>query len=227
MTVLPQNIKEVFYKALTGEISIADFEQWVYDKRELEKVLNLNDYLDLISLDYRHQHAQYKLNTLLERIIDISEFETYRILELLKEAQRKTEKLPFILMDFYDLYCHGYFFMDKLGFGYGLDVEMPRIKNTEAETWHDLTHKQQQELLESFSPGLEDEIARVINLIETKQIILTGVQDNYGHYEYKDMRGTEKNLSNPNNPQPKSKDSTDGRTNNKGKSKTQWWKFWK
>ncbi|MDQ1088432.1 hypothetical protein QE390_002978 [Siphonobacter sp. SORGH_AS 1065] len=50
MTRLPQDIKERFYKTIKGDISLDDFEKWTYVDKKLEKYLNSNDYLDLISL---------------------------------------------------------------------------------------------------------------------------------------------------------------------------------
>lgn len=193
MTTLPQDIKERFYKTIKGEISLEDFEQWLYADKELEKYLNSDDYLDLISFGFKQGGAKYELWDLLKKHIDIGEFETYKMLGLLYEAKQKTKRLPYILMEFYDLYCKGYnFFQDLgLGLGIGLAIEVPRVNNTTADTWDELTSKQQQELLDSFSPELEECIEQVIYWLETKKIILTGEQDEIGHYEYEDLRTEE------------------------------------
>lgn len=191
MTTLPQDIKERFYKTIKGEISLDDFEQWLYADKELEKYLNSGDYLDLISFSFKQSGANYELWDLLKKHIDIGEFETYKMLGLLNEAKQKTKRLPYILMEFYDLYCKGYNFFQDLGLGIGLAIEVPRVNNTTADTWDELTSKQQQELLDSFSPELEECIEQVIYWLETKKIILTGEQDEIGHYEYEDLRTEE------------------------------------
>ena len=51
MTTLPQYIKERFFKTIKGDNSLDDFEQWLYADKKLEKYLNSDDYLDLISLN--------------------------------------------------------------------------------------------------------------------------------------------------------------------------------
>ncbi len=191
MATLPQDMKERFYKTIKGDISLDDFEQWLYTDKELEKYLNSDDYLDLISLSFKKSGAKYELWNLLKKHIDLGEFEKYKMLGLLNEAKQKTKRLPYILMEFYDLYCKGYNFLQDLGLGIGLAVKVPRVDNTIADTWDDLTTGQQKELLESFSPELEYCIEQVIYWLETKKIILTGEQDEIGHYDYKDLRTEE------------------------------------
>lgn len=185
---LPQDIKERFYKTINEDISLEDFEQWLYGDKELEKHLNSDDYLDLISLGFKKSGAKYELWYLLKKHIDLGEFETYKMLGIMYEAKHKNEQLPYILMKFYDLYCKGYFFLQDLGIGFGLAVEVPNVKNTTADTWDELTVEQQKVLLDSFSPKLEECLERAINWLETKQINLTGEQDNIGHYVYEDLR---------------------------------------
>ena len=156
MTTIPQDIKERFYKTIKGDISLDNFEQWLYADKELEKYLNSTDYLNLISLSYKQSGAKYELWNLLKKHIDLGEFETYKMLELLDEAKQKTERLPHILMKFYDLYCKGYNFFQDLGLGIGLAIEVPRVNNMTADTWDELTSEQQKELLDGFSPQLEE-----------------------------------------------------------------------
>jgi hypothetical protein len=230
MTTLPQDIKERFYKTIKGDISLDDFEQWLYADKELEKYLNSNDYLDLISLSFKKSGAKYELWNLLKKHIDLGEFETYKMLGLLNEAKQKTDRLPHILMEFYDLYCKGYNFFQDLGLGIGLAVEVPRVNNTTADNWDELTIEQQKELMDSFSPDLEECIEQVIYWLETKKIILTGEQDEIGHYEYEDLRTEEEKKS-------KlwvtvSEDKETGFSASKNtlwdkQTEKRWWEFWK
>jgi hypothetical protein len=231
MRTLPREIKERFYKTIKGDILLDDFEQWLYADKEFEKYLNSNDYLDLISLSFKKSGAKYELCNLLKKHIDLGEFETYKILGLLNEAKQKTKRLPYILMEFYDLYCKGYNFFQDLGLGIGFAVEEPNVNNTPADnTWDELTSKQQKELLDSFSPELEECIEQVIYWIETKKIILTGVQDEIGYYEYDDLRTEEEKKS-------KlwvtvSEDQKTGFLASKNtlwdkQTEKKWWEFWK
>lgn len=229
MTTLPQDIKEKFYKTIKNDISLENFEQWLYADKKLETLLKLDDYLDLISFSFKKPGAKYELGKLLKKHIDLGEFETYKMLELLYEAKQKTDRLPYILMQFYDLYCRGYSFLQDLGIEIGLAIEVPRVKNTTANNWEELTAVQQKELLNSFLPELDEYIEQAISWVETKKIILTGEQDEMGNYEYEDLRTEEEKKS-------KlwvtvSEDKETGFSISKNtlwvQQTKKWWKFWK
>jgi len=190
MTHLPSNIKTYFFKTIKGEISIENFEKWIYTDEEIESILNADDYLDLVSLNYKKSGAKYELYNLLKKQVEIGEFETFKMLGLLEETKKKDEKLPHHLMEFYDLYCKGYFFLQILGLKYGLSVVVPWTKFT-VGTWDELNNDQKKELLDSLSPKLEIEVQHAIDWLINKKIVLTGKQDEYGRYVYKDLRTDE------------------------------------
>jgi hypothetical protein len=188
MHVLPPSLKELFYRVITGEMPLPDFEQWLYASTDVEQLLSADDYLALLTLNYRKSGARYELIMLLEQQLDLGEFETHKLLKLLQEASLKTPRLPFILMEFYYLYCRGYYFLQDLGIGYGLAVDAPWVENTTADSWDELTSTQQAALLASFSPGLEHELDRVQRWLVTGQIVLTGEYDELGYHTYRDLR---------------------------------------
>ena len=133
-------------------------------------------------------------------------------------------------MEFYDLYCKGYNFLQDLGLEIGLAVEVPRVNNTTADTWDELTTEQQKELLNSFSPELEDYIEQVIYWLETKKIILTGEQDEIGHYDYEDLRTEEERKSKLWVTVSEDKEtgfSTSEDTLRDKQTDKKWWEFWK
>lgn len=184
MTTLPDNIRMKLFNTLNGDIAIEDFEKWIYGDSKLESILNQDDYLDLISLNYKKIGARFELLNLIEKLVDLGEYETYKMLMLLDKAGQKDEKLPYHLMEFYHLYCRGYYFLSDIGLGYGLSIEVPPKSNS----WDNLTKKQQEKLLMGFSPGLDIEIQRVTVWLKSKKIVLTGKRDEYGHFEYEDYR---------------------------------------
>src|SRR4051812_40672399 len=107
---LPSDIKQIFFDTINGDKTLLEFEQWLYDEKRLQLILNPDDYLDLISYGYKAEKAKYGLYGLLEKHIDKGELETKRIYKLLTQALNKDKGLPQILMIFYDLYCTGYSF---------------------------------------------------------------------------------------------------------------------
>ena len=52
MKNLPPHLENQFFRVLNKEISIQDFEKWVYETEELEHVLSSDNYLDLIAFNY-------------------------------------------------------------------------------------------------------------------------------------------------------------------------------
>lgn len=195
MKTLPQDIQRVFYETLKGDKSIFDFERWLYANKELEACLDAGDYLDLISLNFKKSGAKYELWQLLKKHVDPGDFEKYKMLGLLYEAKQRTDKLPHILMQFYDLYCKGYDFLQDLGLGIGLTVVSPSLNNTNANSWDELTAKQQKELLDGFSPELEMCLEKAIRWLETGQITLTGQQNDNLRFDYADLRSEEEKKS--------------------------------
>jgi hypothetical protein len=53
---------------LAGEIPTSDFELWVYDTQDLEDSLGVDDYLSLLSFDFRQPHAVLELRQLVLKI---------------------------------------------------------------------------------------------------------------------------------------------------------------
>ena len=189
---LPADIEQLIFETLNGDKSVLEFESWLYADKQLEKTINSDDYLDLISLGYKSSTAKYDLKILLEKLVDKGDYEMWRIRKLLTKALQRDKELPQLLMNFYDLYCKGYSFFDNLGLGYGLAVEVPY---SQADYGDDLTVEQQQKLLASFYPQLDLEIKKVINWLDTGKIKLTGNRDQYNYYfDYTDNRTSEEKL---------------------------------
>jgi hypothetical protein len=222
---LPVDIKEIFFETLYGDKSVLEFEQWLYAEKRLESLLKAEDYLDLISYGYKGNRVKYGLYKLLEKHIDKGEYEKWKMLRRLRKALQRDKELPQILMTFYDLYCKGYNFLDNLGLGYGLAVEVPY---SQADSWGELTPEQQETLLNSFYPNIEYEIKKVIRWLETGKVVLTGFQDDYQHYEYIDNRTDEEKQ--PTAYQIASRDTTikaeETTQSRSGIEQKPWWKFW-
>jgi hypothetical protein len=188
MSTLPTYIQDKFYSVLTADMSLREFEQWLYADKKLEQYLPADDYLEIISLDYRDKSTRYTLWKLLKTQIDLGDFETYKLLRLLQEAQQKNERLPAVLIECYDLYCRGYEFLQDLGLGMGLSIEVPMINGSAVSSWQALSADQQNRHLESLSPLLEECIADLVLQLKTKKIVLTGELDENGFYVYEDFR---------------------------------------
>jgi len=67
---LPADIQEIFYDTLSGEKTILEFEEWLYADKTLEGILEANDYLELISFDYKSDTAEKWPPRLLEKHLE-------------------------------------------------------------------------------------------------------------------------------------------------------------
>lgn len=210
---LPPEIQKIFMDTLNGEMSLEEFEQWLYSEKRLEMMLRPEDYLALISYGYKTDTAKKWLYPLFEKHIDKAEFEKKRIRRLLTMTLDRDEKLPQLLVGFYELYCNGYTFLDNLGLGYGLGIKAPEAINVSAKSWAELSNKKQNNLLNSFYPTLEMEIVKVISWLDDGKVILTGIRDETGCWEYVDNR-TEEEMR------------PTGYTRISGNEKKPWWKIW-
>jgi hypothetical protein len=221
---LPTDIKEIFFETLYGDKSVLDFEQWLYADERLETILAPEDYLDLISYGYKGDRVKYGLYRLLEKHIHKGEYEKWKLIKLLRKALKRDNDLPQILRRFYDLYCKGYDFLDDLGLGYGLAVEVP----TQANSWGELTAEQQQNLLDSFYPEIEYEIKKAISWLEIDRVTLTGYKDEYNHYEYIDNRTERERQPTAYTVDKTDLSEVDGKDINYNDTRKQkpWWKFW-
>ena len=190
MDSFPTDIKEVFFKTFFGDTSVESFEQWVYKTKELEQLLPPDSYFNLISFDYKQPKVKYELVKIIERLIDNGEYETWKLRHLLKQTTERTGDYPRALVQFYDLYCKGYYFVDNLAFGYGLPLDSPWSKFG-VDSFDKLTTAQQKELADSFYPDIERELNKASHWLDSKKIILTGQRGDLDRFEFLDTRAEE------------------------------------
>lgn len=227
MDITFSEFEKYYFDLVYGGLEIDEFENWIYNNNDLENILNQGDYLDLISLNFRSKHIKYEIEKIFDKYIDYSKFEKKRILSLLYKALESRKDLPNILREFYDMYCHGYYFFEDLGLGYGLTCEVPPSKYG-SDNWEELNEKEKLEIISGFFPQIESDIQRAIHWIETDKIILTGTKNELDYWEFRDYRDDEEKRSTV-WIEVSSKNSTGVSTFKSilsWQNKRNWWKFW-
>lgn len=63
-------IWSVLERYLAGEMSISEFEQWLYADPRVETTLGASDYVELISVDFTHPHARLQLEQAVRNAYD-------------------------------------------------------------------------------------------------------------------------------------------------------------
>jgi hypothetical protein len=219
--------EKYYFELVHGGLEIKEFENWIYNNNDLENILNKDDYLDLISLNFKSKHIKYEIEKLLGKYIDYSKLEKKRVLSLLYRVLESRKDLPDILREFYYMYCHGYHFFQDLGLGYGLTCEVPPSKYC-SDNWDELKEKERNEIINGFFPQIESDIKRAIHWIENDKIILTRTKNENDHWEFTDYRNEEEKKSTVWIEVP-SKRSTGVLTFKSilsGKNQKKWWMFW-
>jgi hypothetical protein len=210
MKKLPKKIKFRFYSMLVEKQSIIAFEKWVYESKELEETIDEDSHLDFISLNYNSSGAYYELKKLIENQIDKVDFSKWKFITELNKVRERKGNYHLCIMSFYDLYCKGYGFMDKLAFNYGLTLVCP-YSIYGVESYEELNQKERDNIVENFYPKIIIEIDKVLNWLNNNEIILQETTNEFGLLEYVDLR-IEDAITYP--------------ITKEKENKKKWWKFW-
>jgi hypothetical protein len=104
------------HDVLVHHAPIDAFEQWVYETADLENYLSADDYLELITLNYKKRDAKLALGEIIEKYLDESQIWTFEVQKSLKSILKNTEQLPDDLQKMYHWYCREYTFLERLAF---------------------------------------------------------------------------------------------------------------
>ena len=184
------NFEEKVYKLISREIEVSNFEKWVYSEKELEKILTNDDYLELVSLNYTTPSSLYEAEKILKKHIEIEKYHEWYLRNILQKIIERPDNVYKYIVETYDLYCNGYNFLDNLGIGYGLGIEVPHSSYS-AQSWGNLESIEQKELIDNYYPNIKKEAEKVIDWLDSKKIILTGYSGDFQGIEYKDNRNQE------------------------------------
>ncbi len=140
------NIEIAFYKFLSHDTSIEDFEQWVYATPEIEKMFGTNLYEELIEMKYQKSGVKNDLWKLVEKEIDPIKFDTWVIMQQLKMLADQPTSLQLVSKNL-DQYSYRYTFI------FGICDAWNIIKQIQTNIFYDKYSKQEKEDLinESFS----------------------------------------------------------------------------
>ncbi len=213
METLPENIKIKFYNLLLEKQCVLDFEKWVYESKELEKIIDGNSHLDFISLNYKANGAYYELRKLIEKQIDKIDFLEWKLVTELNNVKLKKGNFHLSIINFYELYCKGYEFIENLAFGYGLPLDCP-YNSYGVESYGELNQQQRESIVSGFYPEILFEIDKVLDWINNKEIILKESSGEFQQLNYVDLR-KEKDIK----PATYTKDEG-------AELKKKWWKVW-
>lgn len=190
MKEISEHIELKFYEVLKHKISIQDFEQWVYETKELELELPEDSYTDLISMNYKDKYAHNDLEKIVGPFVDNGKFEIKRISRYLESIIARDEDCAESIEMTYDLYCNGYAFLRRLGLTYGLLISCPPAGNYQ-KSWNEITKTEQDDLLNKLYPEITVDAQNALTWIKKRKIIIKDTVNELGDYEYDDLRNQE------------------------------------
>lgn len=78
--------KQTFFRLLNGDMSISDFEQWIYTSGDLlEQELESEIYLELVSFNYKQKDSLQLLINKAKTLVNMDEFNIWRTSRLLTD----------------------------------------------------------------------------------------------------------------------------------------------
>lgn len=181
-------LESKYLALMQGNLSIQEFENWVYNSNWLENQLNEHEYTELISLNFEAPDSKYEIGKVLNDRVDHGKFETVKMLQLLDSIIDRDGQEGESLSLMYSLYCKGYFFLEDLGLDIGLYIAIPP-SNYRVEYFHELSEEKQKELLDSVYPSAKEIAGELKNCLLSGTLTLTGEKDEErGYWQYIDKR---------------------------------------
>jgi len=183
-------IESKYLDLMCEKISIREFENWIYESNWLKNELTEDEYTELISLNYGNQSSKYEVGKILKERLDEGKFESVKMIDLLNSIIERDGKEGKALTSMYNLYCKGYYFLEDLGLGIGLFVEVPNKYGV--EYYYELNEKQKKELVDSFYPSAKEFAIKLKNWILNGDLKLTGkIDPELNRWQYIDNRTDE------------------------------------
>ena len=187
-------IESKYLDLMGNKISIKEFENWVYNSTWLEEKLTEDEYMDLISLNYRTPSSRHEIGKILKERLNKGKFETVKMVKLLNEIIERNGNEGEALVKLYHQYCSGYRFLQDLGLGIGLNIYVPNKYGV--EYFDDLNKSQKDELVGSAYPAAHSIAIELKNWLLRGELKLTGKQKGeLNRWEFIDNRKEQDKIS--------------------------------
>lgn len=176
-----------FYKVVKKEVSITEFEKWLYsiDESIISNNFGEDFYFELISINYKDVSAYIDLKNIIYSKIPFNKYESMTLRFLLNSLINGTIDTVDLLEIFYDLYSKGYYFLRFLALtyiSYGID-DLPKL--SEKKLWEEASFFKKREILNELSPKIVAEAERILKFFDSNLIKIIS------EFEYEDLRKDE------------------------------------
>ena len=146
MNKLSLNNKLKLFEFLNDEINLSEFQNFIFQTKELEDELGKETYNYLILFNPNDKNVIKRVKYLVSKIFSEGEFETWKLIGLLKKFINEPQKLKEYLDIFYDLFCGsfdeekceirlGYTFLEHLGLNYFWWMDESYLRYAYGSNW--------------------------------------------------------------------------------------------
>ncbi|MFN8287717.1 MAG: hypothetical protein U0V74_13230 [Chitinophagales bacterium] len=181
-TNLSNHSKEIFFPFLNGDISITDFEKTISTQNTLEDELPSEIFSQLLAFDFKDKYAHQNLVKFLnEQVIDVAEYETWKIKTTLNNLIADPPNLPVYLNKLYQLYCgqpkddglriFQFRFLGSLGLNYFYWMDEGYLKANYGENWK-LEYEKCLKGLDYYHQQLKPFAVEILDALENREIII-------------------------------------------------------
>ena len=202
MSNLSPRHKLKFFDFLISDEDVDEIETYIKTDDDLESELRPDDYIELLTFDFKDKDARLGLEDFLfQRIISEGEFETWKITKLLRTFINEPSQTKELLDEFYHLYItynrkgeftNGYRFLGHLGLNYFYWMDRSYLQSSYGDKWQQELEKSLGEV-EFYHRQLRPIAEQILEAIEQGQIRIVS----RGVYQIdeqikKDLEGDEK-----------------------------------
>jgi hypothetical protein len=166
------DIELIFYKVIKNEVSITDFEKWLYsiDEAIISNNFGEDFYFELISINYKKNSAYNELEKVIYSKIPFNKYESMTLRFLLNSLINGTIDTVYLLEVFYDLYSKGYYFLRFFALTY-ISYEIDDLpKLSEKKLWDEASFFKKREILNELSPIIVAEAERILKFFDSNLI---------------------------------------------------------
>ncbi|AFH61333.1 hypothetical protein B2K_11485 [Paenibacillus mucilaginosus K02] len=151
------------HQLITHQISIHEFERWLYSHNELEDLLGRDEYLEFVSRDYQSKFAFQETEKQIKNLITVSFFVQERMIVLLNRLIQSDQNFLVIMEKLYDDYCEGLTFLRYIALYF---------VTTGEEYKESLINDPVK--LEQYLAPVKDEAKRLLTFLEKDQLSIIG-----------------------------------------------------
>lgn len=177
MPAVSQDLQVKLYQALTKQITLKQFEQWLYANDTLESD-HPELYFELISFDYSAEANLKDFYHRFDGYVNYSNFEAEQLIAYLTSIIEKSDDCGCAIWMIYELYCDGYDFFRRLGLKYGLCLlDLPNLASDSSKV-----------VIDKLYPDIIDDAKMALSWFENNKILFKNEKNDYGGFKYDDLR---------------------------------------